>query len=161
MKTSLRCFCKTSRRCLEDVLGRLLEGVLKISWRLWPRWIYLEVIRTHDQCKYNCLDQDVWGLLKTKTMYLFRTSSRLLYENKCLLGAEPIVKENAEKPIFEATSKQTHFRFLCKIAVVYLITKEFRNYGHCYRNYMMTLPKPPTIKHPTIFSKYWLNTHFA
>ena len=100
MKTSWRYLCKTSWRCLEDILktsSKRLGDVLKTPWRglkdvlktSWGRlegvlktsWNRLEdVLKTYGQHKYIGLDQDVlkasWRcLLKTKTKDVFKTSS--------------------------------------------------------------------------------------
>ena len=102
-----------SWRCLEDVLKtswRRLEDVLKTSWKRLE-----DVLKTYDQDEYIGLDQDVlktsWRRLlktyelgeyirldqdvsktswrrplKTKTKDVFKTSSRRLHQDECLLG---------------------------------------------------------------------------
>ena len=105
LKMSWRCFCKTSWRRLENVLKtpwRRLEDVLKTSWKRFE-----DVLKTYSQDEYIGLDQDVFWrrkakvnifvliktswrcLLKTKTKDVFKTSSRLLHQDKCLLGNLP------------------------------------------------------------------------
>ena len=60
MKTSWRYLCKTSSRCLEDVLKTFLQDVLKSSWRHLGKtsWRSLEnVLKTYSQDQYIGLDQ--------------------------------------------------------------------------------------------------------
>ena len=73
MKTSWRYLCKTSWRCLEDILktsSKRLEDVLKMPWRgledVFKRpWRRLEnVLKTYGQDEYIGLDQEV---LKTSS----------------------------------------------------------------------------------------------
>ena len=95
MKTSWRYFCKRSWRRLENALKTFLQDVLK----------------TYSHDKYTGLDQDVlkkswrrlrrsitkanifvliktswWRLLKTKTKDVFKTSSKRLHQEECLVG---------------------------------------------------------------------------
>ena len=100
MRTSGRHLCKMSWGRLQKVL------VLKAFLRdvLMPPWNRLEdVLKTYGQDKYIGLDQDVfktssedvwrrpiyssWSrrLLKTKTKDVFKTSSRRLHQDECLL----------------------------------------------------------------------------
>ena len=100
---------KRSWRCIEYVLARCLEGVFKTSWRrledvLKTFWERFELSKTYGQDQYIALDQDVlktssadvwlsrvlmktsWRrLLKTKTKDVFKTSSRRLHQDECLL----------------------------------------------------------------------------
>ena len=114
LKTSFEDFLKTFWRCLEDVLKtsrRVLarRDVMKTSWKRLE-----DVLKTYDQDDYIGLDQDVlktswrcllktyelgeyirldqdvlktsWGrLLKTKPKDVFKTSSRHLHRDECLL----------------------------------------------------------------------------
>ena len=100
---------KTSWRCLEDVLKtswrrfdktswRRLEDVLKTSWRrledVWPRRIYWSwPRRLEDVFWRRMINKDIfvfiksWRcLLKTKTKDVFKTCSRRLHQDECLLG---------------------------------------------------------------------------
>ena len=149
LKASSRCFGKTSRRCLGDVLGRLIEGVLKTSWGLWPSGIYSDVLRTYDQCKYNCLDQDVWKLLKTKTIDFFRTASRLFHQDKCLLNAELLSRKMQRNQYLKPLQNRSALSSCDKWQEYILLLRNLGN-DHCYRNYMMALPKP-VIKLPSFF----------
>ena len=68
---------KTFWRHLEDVLARRLEDVLKTSWSLMAKTSILVLNKTS------------WRRpLKTKTKDVFKTSSRRLHQNECLLGIE-------------------------------------------------------------------------
>ena len=88
---------------LEDIFARRvedLEDVLNTSWRGLE-----DVLKTYGQDEYIGLDQDVlktssedvrlrrtysswWRrLLKTKTKDVFKTSSRPLHQDECLLGS--------------------------------------------------------------------------
>ena len=99
LKISWRRFCTTFWRRLEDVLKtpwRCLQNVLKTFLQ--------DVSKTYSQDEYIGLDQDIlktssedvrlrqtyspwWRrLLKTKTKNIFKTSSRHLYQDECLLG---------------------------------------------------------------------------
>ena len=99
LKISWRRFCKTFWRRLEDVLKtpwRRLQNVLKTFLQ--------HVSKTYSQDKYIGLDQDIlktssedvrlrrtyspwWRrLLKMKMKNIFKTSSRHLYQDECLLG---------------------------------------------------------------------------
>ena len=88
--------------CLEDVLKmswRRLEDVLKMSWRRFQDVLKDVFKMSYSQDEYIGLDQDVlktpWRrLLKTKTKDIFKTSSRRLHQDECLLGVywRPFVK---------------------------------------------------------------------
>ena len=94
LKVSLQDVFKTSSkrledvlRCLEDIFASRLENVLKMSWRCFGK----DVLNTYDEGDYVRLDQDVlktsWRrLLKTKTKDVFKTSSRRLHQDECLVG---------------------------------------------------------------------------
>ena len=105
MKKSWRPLCKTSWRCLKDVLKtfpKRLEEVLKTCWRRlkdvlkapWRRfcktsWRYLGKMSWRRIIKTNILVliKTSWRrLLKTKTKDFFKTSSRRLHQDECLLG---------------------------------------------------------------------------
>ena len=107
LKTSWRRFCKTSWRLLQNVLKTSWQDVLKTSWKRLEDVLTRrleDVLKTYGQDKYIGLDQDVlktssedvrlrrtyssWSrrLLKTKTKDVFKTSSRRLRQDECLLG---------------------------------------------------------------------------
>ena len=97
LKISLQDVLKTSWRCLEDVLKMFWKRLSKKSWRrledvLKTSWKRLkDVLKTYDQEEYVGLDQDVlktfWRrILKTKMEDVFKTSSRRLHQDECLLG---------------------------------------------------------------------------
>ena len=78
MKTSWRHFCKTSWRCLEDVLktsSKRLDDVLKMSWRLFFKtsWRYLEDVL---KMSWRCFE-DVLGrcMSRANMFFLVKTSS--------------------------------------------------------------------------------------
>ena len=96
MKTSWRYLCKTSWRCLEDVLktswrcledlfARRLEDVLKTSWRCledvlktsWKR--YEDVLKTYNQDEYADLDEDLedvfWRRMSKANIFLLIKAS--------------------------------------------------------------------------------------
>ena len=93
---------KTSWRRLEDALKRSwrrLENVLKTSWRRIAKtnilvltktsWRRLEDVFWRRKAKANIfvLIKTSWRrLLKTKTKDVFKTSSRHLHQDECLLG---------------------------------------------------------------------------
>ena len=111
LKTSWRCledvFARTledvltkSWRCLEDVLARRLEDVLKTSWRRIAKtnilvltktsWRRLEDVFWRRKAKANIfvLIKTSWRrLLKTKTKDVFKTSSKRLHQDECLVGS--------------------------------------------------------------------------
>ena len=82
LKMSSRRICKTSRRCLEEVLKtswRRLENVLKTSWRrledVWPRRIYWSWPRR--------LEDVFWRRMINKNIFVFiKTSWRRLLKTK-------------------------------------------------------------------------------
>ena len=86
---------------LEDVLKtswRRLQNVLKTSWRrledIWPRQIYWswprrleDVLKTSSENVRLRRTYSYWSsLLKTMTKDVFKTSSRRLHQDQCLLG---------------------------------------------------------------------------
>ena len=103
---------KTSWRCLEDALKRSwrrFEEILKTFWRrledvLKTSWKCREdVLKTYGQDEYIRLEDVYWRrktkahtfvlintswrrLLRTKTKDVFKTSSRCLHQDECLLG---------------------------------------------------------------------------
>ena len=96
---------KTSWRCVEDVFARRLEDVLKRYWRglegIWLRQKYWsssrrleDVLKTYSEDVYTRANIFVFiktswrRLLKTKTRDVFKTSSRGLHQDQCLLGCE-------------------------------------------------------------------------
>ena len=107
LKTSLQDVFKTSWRCLEDDFARrlvktswrCLEDVLKTSWRrleermtktnilILIKTYWRRLLKTHDYSEYVRLDQDV---LKTSWRRRWKTSSRRLYQDECLLGERPL-----------------------------------------------------------------------
>ena len=111
LKTSwrrLQNILKTCWRCLNYVFVRCLENILNTSWRLLRQtsWRYLQnVLKTswRRTAETNMLvlittsSEDVWVrrlnsswsrcLLKRKTKDVFKTSSRRLYQDECLLSS--------------------------------------------------------------------------
>ena len=103
LKMSWRRFCKTFWKRLEDVLARRFEDALKTSWKrqgrrledVWPRRIYWSWPRVFEDALETSSEDVRWRrtyssssrrLLKTKTKDVFKTSSRRLYQDECLLG---------------------------------------------------------------------------
>ena len=79
-KTSWRRFCKKS--------WRRLENVLKMSWKRIAKTNILVLTKTSSEdirLRWTYLS---WSrrLLKTKTKDVFKTSSRRLHQDECLLG---------------------------------------------------------------------------
>ena len=112
---------KTSWRCLEDVLKTFLQDVLKTSWKRLE-----DVLKTYSQDEYIGLDQDVFWrrkakanifvliktswrrLLKTKTKDVFKTSSRRLHQDECLLGYFYV--QTSQQPTLKMFSLPQPFR---------------------------------------------------
>ena len=102
LKTSWRHLWKTSWRCLEDIFKtsqRRLENVLKTSWRRMARTNILVLIKTswrrlEDALWRRMIQANIFVLMKTssrrlpktKTKDVFKTSSRCLNQDECLLG---------------------------------------------------------------------------
>ena len=94
-----RRFCKTSWRCLEDVLKTSSQDVLKTSWKRLEN-----VLKTYDQDDYVGLDEDVsktssedvwvwriyssWSIRFEDVFWRRRRKapSRRLHQDECLLG---------------------------------------------------------------------------
>ena len=89
--TRLEDFFKTSWRRLEDVLKTLLQDVMKTSWKRLEDVLArrLEnVLKTSSEDVRLRRTYSSWSrrLLKAKTKDLFKTSSRRLHQDECLLG---------------------------------------------------------------------------
>ena len=109
-KTSWRCLQDVFARRLEDVLARRLEDVLKTSWRRlenvlktsWRRMAKTNIL-VLTKTSWRCLEDVFWRrminknifvfiktswrrLSKTKAKDVFKTSSRRLHQDECLLG---------------------------------------------------------------------------
>ena len=134
-KTSWRCLedvLKTSWKRLEGVLKmswrrfwkrcwRRLEDVLKTSWRrledIWPRRIYWswprrleDVLKTSSEDVRLRRTYSSWSrrLLKTKTKDVFKTSSRRLHQDECLLGYFYV--QTSQQPTLKMFSLPQPFR---------------------------------------------------
>ena len=91
LKMSSKRFCKTSWKRLEDALKtswRRLEDVWprRINWS-WPRRLE-DILKTSSEDVWIRRICSSWSrrLLKTKTKDVFKTSSRRLHQDECLLG---------------------------------------------------------------------------
>ena len=106
LKISLQEVLKASWRRLEDVLKTFLQDVLKTSWQdvlktswrhledAWPKRIYWswprrfeDVLKTSSEDVRLRRTYSSWSrrLPKTKTKDVFKTSSRRLHQDECLL----------------------------------------------------------------------------
>ena len=130
LKTSLEDVLKMSWRRLEDIFARRLENVLKTPWRRMTKTNILVLIKTswrrfedvfwRRMCKVNIfvLIKTSWRrLLKTKTKDVFKTSSRRLHQDECLLGHLRVAASEANKQLdWNHTSAWV---FSCKFAACF------------------------------------------
>ena len=99
LETSWRYLCKRSWRRLEDVLKTFLQDVLKTSWRcledVFARRLEDVFWRRKAKANIFVLKTSWRRLLKTKTKDVFKTSSRLLRQDECLVWIT-VLKQEAE-----------------------------------------------------------------
>ena len=99
LKIFLQEVLKTPWKCLENVFARRLENFFKTSWKLIAMtnilvltktsWRNLEGVFRRSITKANIfvlIKTSWWRLLKTKTKDVFKTSSKRLHQEECLVG---------------------------------------------------------------------------
>ena len=120
---------KTSWRCLEDVFARRLENVLKTSWRRLGKTSWRRIAKTNilvltktssrrlEDVSWRCkAEANIFVLIKTswrrlpkaKTKDVFKTSSRRLHQDECLLGYFYV--QTSQQPTLKMFSLPQPFR---------------------------------------------------
>ena len=112
-KANIFVLIKTSWRRLEDALKRSwrrFEDVLKTSWRHMAKTNILVLTKTSSEDVRLRRTHSSWWrrLLKTKTKDVFKTSSRRLHQDECLLGYFYV--QTSQQPTLKMFSLPQPFR---------------------------------------------------
>ena len=107
LKTSLRYLCKTSWRCLEDILKMFLQDVLKTSWRClgnilkmsWRRMGKTNILALTKTSWRRKAKVNILVLIKTSSRCLLKTKTKDVFikTNVCWVRTGQIVNERRKK----------------------------------------------------------------